>query len=170
MVNEDEKLQRINNEMLDPLELRELVGISYKMDRAVASHSCANISILKLLSASPDIQTRRNVVKNPNINCDILLSLASEFPHDFFTHPILPFLLLEDPEILHNLKAGVLQAFLASGECSQTLVMYAAKSGSQGEQMAVLKRDCIKPDVLELLTKSQFPRVSEAAFNKCLEI
>ena len=170
MLDKEEQLRQITNGSLDPAELEGLVGISYVIDRAVASHPGANNIILKLLSASPDIQTRRHVIKNPNVGQTIILSLASEFPHDFFTHPMLPFMLLEDPEVLRNLKPGALQAFLGSDDCSQALVMFATRNGSQGEQMAVLRRADVQLDIVELLTKSQFPRVAESAFNKCLEM
>ncbi len=64
----------------------------------IARNTSAAPELLARLAHRDDV-TRAAVAANPNTPRDVLLELAGEFPTQFLANPVLPLLLLEDPNL-----------------------------------------------------------------------
>ena len=85
--------------------------------RAAASNPCAPADLLALWSQAPDPATLRALTANPGAPAGVLLRLGRRFPGEFWSNPLVDFLLLEDPE-LRELSSYALCSLLASGNPS----------------------------------------------------
>ncbi|MEM7554681.1 MAG: hypothetical protein AAF378_11360 [Cyanobacteria bacterium P01_A01_bin.84] len=76
-------------------ELRILASKSVELARLVATNPRTEPEILENLALSDDLETRKEVILNPNTPIDILIKLAKELPQLFFQNSVLELLFLE---------------------------------------------------------------------------
>ena len=77
----------------------------------VAANPATGASILRNLAAH-DEATRAAVAANPNAPLDVLLRLAGEFPAAFCANPVLPLLLLEQPDLPARMDPDALRRLM----------------------------------------------------------
>jgi hypothetical protein len=80
---------------------------------------------LRRLSSSTDEPTKHHVALNPNTPSEILLKLAPEFPRAFYKNPAFDWLLLENPDLLFEMKQGVLKHILSLRDCPKSFLQWA---------------------------------------------
>ena len=166
---ESQLIALVANENADSSALKQCVGLSYATDRLIAKHSNATQDVLERLSESSDYETRKNVICNAGTQADLLIALAPEFPMDFFSHPLLDLMILEDPQLLQKLKPGVLKAFLKADDCPNAFIQWASRHGTKGDQLEILKRDDLTVAVLKSIANGAHPKPSERAIDHLLE-
>jgi hypothetical protein len=106
------------SDLATPDRLSQLASNSdLAVQRAVAKNSRTPPLALERLSRSSDRAVRRSVALNPNTPKNVLLSLATQFPGDFFKNPAFDWLLLEDPDLVINLGQGVMKNILKRPDC-----------------------------------------------------
>ena len=143
-------------------ELDSLVGIGDAVDRLLAKHPHASAALLDSLSRSGDKTTRKYVALHPSAPKDALLRLAPEFPGDFFRNPVFDWLLLEEPDLLTKLGQGVLKNILKRPDCPLSFMEWAARHGSEEQQLAVAMNANAPSDVIAALSRRK-GAVREAA-------
>lgn len=166
----DQLAEKISAGDIDTSELAQYVGQCYVLDRAIAAFTGVPPKILLTLSKSLDSITRQNVIRNEATPADVLISLAAEFPREFFNHPLLGLLILEDPRLLHKLEPGVLKSFLNSPECPESFLLWACRHGYKTDQMEILKRSDLKVEWLQLIARGAHPKPAERAMDHLVEM
>lgn len=128
-----------------PAELAAAAGVSTTVDRLLARHANAPADLLEKLSRSGDKTTRKCVAIHPNAPRSVLLSLATQFPADFYRNPAFDWLLLEEPDLLFKLGHGVLKNILKRPDCPRSLQAWAVEHGDEQQKLAV----AMNPEALE---------------------
>ncbi len=144
-------------------------GQTYDIDRLIAACPVATPGLLANLAKSLDKETRRLVICNPGTTVDILMSLAKEFPQEFFAHPMLDLMILEDPWLLKGLQPGVLKAFLMKPDCPAAFLTWACLHGTKGDQLEVLKRSDLPVKWLKAIARGPHPKAAERAIGRLIE-
>jgi len=151
-------------------EIEQHMGRSYPVDRAIAACPIVTSELLVILAESRDSVTRRNVICNAAIPTETLISLAKEFPSEFFSHPLLNLLILEDPQLLTRLEPGVLKSFLNNPECPDSFVQWACQHGCKTDQLEILKRPDLSVSQLRIIARSAHPKPAERAIDRLIEM
>lgn len=149
-------------------ELLAQVGISVKLDRAIALNANACPELIARLARSSDKQTLRNVVLNPQTPKAILIKLAPKFPGEFFLNPVFDLLLLENPSLMFELPGGVLNNILKRPDCPESFLYWAARHGDKSHQLALVSRSEVSLDLLKLVANGPHVKPAEAAAGKLL--
>jgi hypothetical protein len=133
------------------------------------------------LSKSNDEATRKFVTLNPSTPSKTLFKLAPEFPRAFYKNPAFDWLLLEQPDLLFEMRNGVLKHILTLSDCPQSFLEWAARNGSDSEKLTVARRDKVSPEILQIIADTADGRVAavvvalhpdssaEALMNVCLQ-
>ena len=149
-------------------ELLAQIGISVKLDRALALNANACPELIARLARSSDKQTLRNIVLNPQTPTAILLKLAPKFPGEFFLNPVFDLLLMENPSLLFELPVGVLKNILKRPDCPESFLYWAAKHGDKSHQLALVGRSDISVELLNHVANGPHVKPAEAAAGKLL--
>ncbi|RKX24757.1 MAG: hypothetical protein DRP47_10895 [Candidatus Zixiibacteriota bacterium] len=166
---EDKFLQQLAKGEIENKELIDKIGRIYEWDRAIAACLQTTPDIQETLSKSCDQETRRQVICNVITPTDVLITLAPQFPQEFFSHPLLDFFILEDPKFLSRLEPGVLKVFLSDPECPEGFVLWACRYGNKTDQLAILKRSDIKVEWLQLIARwGVHPKPAEKAMDRLI--
>lgn len=158
----------VGNPESTPESLESVAGLSAKIDRQIALHQNANAGLLSYLALSKDRVTRRNVVLNPQTPEKVLLKLAPSFPGAFFLNPAFDWLLLENPNLLKDLKQGVLSNILKRPDCPESFLRWAAEHGDKSEQLSVAKRLSTTLDLLKIIAAGPHVKAAEVAAGRLL--
>ena len=142
---------RARNSETPAEQLIDLAGRSASVDRLLAKHASASPELLERLSHSSDRATRKAVAIHPNAPKAVLLKLAPQFPGDFFKNPVFDWLLLEDPNLMFDIRGGVLKNVLKRADCPVSFMNWAATHGSEQEQLAVAMNPKALGGVLQTL-------------------
>lgn len=143
---------------------------SLKAGRVIARSATANSEKLLLLSKSDKKFVRRNVILNPATPPDILIALAPEFPREFFDHPLLDLMILEDPRLLARLQPGTLKTYLSDPDCPESFIIWACKHGTKGDQLVIMKRPNLATRWLKAIANGPHPRAAERAMDKLIDL
>jgi len=170
MVPEETFQHKLINGELGVDDLAHYIGRSYAIDRAIAASTSAKSDVLKMLAESNDQETRRNIVCNVGTPAETLISLAQEFPAEFFAHPLLDLMILEDPMLLTRLNPGVLKSFLNDPECPESFVLWACRHGHKTDQLEILKRSNLSVNQLKYIARGAHPKAAERAKNRLIEM
>lgn len=135
--------------------LATLAGKDEATNRLLARHPNAGPELLMELSHSKDRSTRKAVCLNPNTPRDVLLDLAPQFPGDFFLNPAFDWLLLEDPEFLFKLDAGVLKNILKREDCPVSFMTWAVANGQEQQKLAVAMNPAAPAELVAKLASSR---------------
>jgi hypothetical protein len=158
-----------------------LLGLYPEVDREIAQMQNLTEDELTHLSKSKDEATRKFVTLNPSTPSKTLLKLAPEFPRAFYKNPAFDWLLLEQPDLLFEMRNGVLKHILTLSDCPQSFLEWAARNGSNSEKLTVARREKISPEILEIIADTADGRVAavavalhpgssaEALMNVCLQ-
>ncbi|MFH1493509.1 MAG: hypothetical protein ABIG70_01780 [Pseudomonadota bacterium] len=165
---ENEIVRLLKETEMDLEQLRSLAGLFPKSDRLIAQQQNSDASLLNRLAASKDKVTRKYVALNPNTPTDTLLKLAPEFPGAFFMNPVFDWLLLENPNLLIDLKQGVLKNILKRPDCPLSFQNWAAWHGDKSEQLAVAMRPDATLEILRLIANGPHIRAAEVASGRLL--
>lgn len=158
----------VGNPSSHSAELSAQVGISVKLDRAIALHANARPELIARLARSSDKQTLRNVVLNPQTPTAILIKLAPKFPGEFFLNPVFDLLLMENPSLLFELPVGVLKNILKRPDCPESFLYWAAKHGDKSHQLALVSRSEVSVELLKHVANGPHVKPAEAAAGKLL--
>ena len=145
-----------------------LPGHSRKADRMLAQSQCATSEQLVNLAQSLDRLTRKHVVCNPNTPPEVLMSLASSFPREFFHNPVFDFLIIVNPNLLNELPVSVFKSILKMPDCPQSMLTWAVEYGGGSLQLAVAERNDTPIDLLEKIANGRHVRATELASRKLL--
>jgi len=145
-----------------------LVGLFPEFDREIAKRSDLDDLDLIRLSESTDLPTKKNVSLNPNSPSEILLKLAPEFPRAFYKNPAFDWLILENPDLLFEMKQGVLKHILSLGDCPKSFLQWAARNGSDSEKLAVVRRVKVDSELLEIIAVGKSCKASAIAIARNL--
>lgn len=94
-------------------QLRTLAYTSRTLMLRVAENNAAPPELLRELAASSKTVCER-VAANPNTPIDVLLKLGAKFPKQLLNNPILPLLLLENPNLVENIPDQSVRSLLAA--------------------------------------------------------
>lgn len=128
-----------------------LLGLFPEFDREIAQRSDLDEGDLIRLSSSTDEPTKHHVALNPNTPSEVLLKLAPEFPRAFYKNPAFDWLILENPDLLFEMKQGVLKHILSLRDCPQSFLQWAARNGSDSEKLVVVRRLDVEDELLEII-------------------
>lgn len=145
-------------------------GQTYAIDRLIAACPVAPPDLLATLAKSLDRETRRLVICNLGTTVDILMSLAKEFPREFFSHPMLDLMILENPKLLTRLVPGVLKSILNDVACPAAFVNWACRYGYKTDQFEVLKRTDLSADQLRIIARGPHPKAAERAIARLIKM
>jgi hypothetical protein len=158
-----------------------LLGLYPEIDREIAQMQNLTEDELTHLSKSKDEATRKFVTLNPSTPSKTLFKLAPEFPRAFYKNPAFDWLLLEQPDLLFEMRNGVLKHILSLSDCPQSFLEWAARNGSNSEKLTVARREKISPEILQIIADTADGRVAavavalypdssaEALMNVCLQ-
>ena len=116
------------------------------------------------LADAPDPAVRRAVASNPNTPLPVLYALAVEFAAEVLANPVLPLLMLEDPNLLVRAPAATVLALLRSDSITAPMLAQAAVHPDHDVQRAVASHPMTPGAILERLARIQF-RYEEVAAN-----
>lgn len=151
-------------------ELEKHIGRTYVVDRAIAACPISTQQLLLNLAQSIDRDTRQNVVCNARTPADVLISLAAEFPAEFFAHPLLDLMILEDPQILTRLEPGILNSFLGDPGCPNSFIRWACRYGYRADQLTILRRTDLSVDRLRIIARGPHAKPAEQAMDRLVEM
>jgi hypothetical protein len=151
-----------------PERFIELSALSDELALLVAQNPCAPSTLLTTLLAYKKDNIRHAVVQNPNTPVVKLLLFAEKYPRAFQENPLLPLLLLEDPNFFKRMNNAVLLALMGEALPYQPLAEYAATHAHRGiRQLAAEK--VTNPELAKnLLTDSERDVANSAMSNKHL--
>jgi len=134
-----------------------------RIQRTTAADTQTPGSELEQLAISQDRRTRRAVASNVATPAHTLLTLAREFPHEFFCNPAFDLMLLEDPARVHELPVTALKAILRRDDCPPEWLKWVAHRGAGALQMALLARADVPVELLRLIAEGPNVRAAEKA-------
>jgi DNA-binding NarL/FixJ family response regulator len=140
-----------------------LLGHYPEFDREIAQMQNLTEDELTHLSKSKDEATRKFVTLNPSTPSKTLFKLAPEFPRAFYKNPAFDWLLLEQPDLLFEMRNGVLKHILSLSDCPQSFLEWAARNGSNSEKLTVARREKISPEILQTIADTSDGRVAAVA-------
>lgn len=169
-MSEELFFEKLNRGELQASDIAECLGRNYAMDRAIAGSSGVSEDTLERLAKSHDPGTRHQVILNVTTPAASLIDLAAEFPLEFFSHPMLDFMILEDPHLLNKLKPGVLKEFLKDPACPESFLVWACRFGNKTDQLEILKRSDLKVEWLKFIAQGAHPKPAERAMDRLIEM
>ena len=98
--------------------------------RTAAACTQTPASELERLAKSVDRRTRRAIASNVATPAHTLVTLAREFPHEFFCNSAFDLMLLEDPACVHELPVAALKAILRRDDCPPEWLKWVAYRGA----------------------------------------
>ena len=132
-------LLHIQREAADPQtapeRLQELAQLP-QIAPIVATNPAATAPLLRALADSTDATTRAAVAAHPNAPLDLLLQLAGEFPAAFCANPVLPLLLLEQPDLPARMDPDALRRLLCYAGVPQSILRWIAAHAAPPEAEA----------------------------------
>lgn len=134
-----------------------------RIQRAAAADTQTGSDELEHLATSQDRRTRRAVASNVATPAHTLLTLAREFPHEFFCNPAFDLMLLEDPARVHELPLTALKAILRRDDSPPEWLNWVAHRGAGALQMALLARADVPVALLRLIAEGPNVRAAETA-------
>jgi ankyrin repeat protein len=140
-----------------------LLGKYPEVEREIAQMQDVTEDELVRLSKSTDETTRKFVTLNPSTPSQTLFDLAPEFPRAFYKNPAFDWLLLEQPDLLFEMRNGVLKHILTLADCPNSFLEWAARNGSDSEKLTVARRDKISNEILAMIAASAEGRVAAVA-------
>jgi len=168
VLDESEIAKALEDVELDLSTLENFAFRSFKINRMIALHPNASADLLAKLAQSPDKATRRNVARNPQTSKEVLLYLAPTFAGEFFLNPAFDFLLMEDPNLLFSLPVGVLKNILKRDDCPNSFLNWAAKCGDKSHQLAVVSRNDVTKEILQLIANGPNVKAAEIAAGRLI--
>ena len=140
-----------------------LLGKYPEVEREIAQMQDVTEEELVRLAKSTDEATRKFVTLNPSTPSQTLFDLAPEFPRAFYKNPAFDWLLLEQPDLLFEMRNGVLKHILTLADCPNSFLEWAARNGSDSEKLTVARRDKISNEILAMIATSAEGRVAAVA-------
>ena len=140
-----------------------LLGRYPEVEREIAQMQDLKEEELVLLAKSTDEATRKYVTLNPSTPSETLFDLAPEFPRAFYKNPAFDWLLLEQPDLLFQMRNGVLKHILTLSDCPNSFLEWAARNGSDSEKLTVARRDKISNEILAIISSHAKGRVAAVA-------
>ena len=140
-----------------------LLGKYPEVERKIAQIQDLTEDELVRLAKSTDEATRKFVTLNPSTPSQTLFELAPEFPRAFYKNPAFDWLLLEQPDLLFEMRNGVLKHILTLADCPNSFLEWAARNGSDSEKLTVARRDKISNEILAMIATSAEGRVAAVA-------
>jgi hypothetical protein len=140
-----------------------LLGKYPEVEREIAQMQDLKEEELVLLAKSTDEATRKYVTMNPSTPSETLFDLAPEFPRAFYKNPAFDWLLLEQPDLLFQMRNGVLKHILTLSDCPNSFLEWAARNGSDSEKLTVARRDKISNEILAIISSHAKGRVAAVA-------
>ena len=140
-----------------------LLGKYPEVEREIAQMQDVTEEELVRLAKSTDEATRKFVTLNPSTPSQTLFDLAPEFPRAFYKNPAFDWLLLEQPDLLFEMRNGVLKHILTLADCPNSFLEWAARNGSDSEKLTVARRDKISNEILAMISTSAEGRVAAVA-------
>ncbi len=134
-----------------------------RTQRTTAADTQTLGSEIERLATSQDRRTRRAVASNVATPAHTLLTLAREFPHEFFCNPAFDLMLLEDPARVHELPITALKAILRRDDCPPEWLNWVAHRGAGALQVALLARADVSVELLRLIAEGPNVRAAETA-------
>ena len=140
-----------------------LLGKYPEVEREIAQMQDLTEDELVRLAKSTDEATRKFVTLNPSTPSQTLFDLAPEFPRAFYKNPAFDWLLLEQPDLLFEMRNGVLKHILTLADCPNSFLEWAARNGSDSEKLTVARRDKISNEILAMISTNAEGRVAAVA-------
>ena len=140
-----------------------LLGKYPELEREIAQMQDVTEEELVRLAKSTDEATRKFVTLNPSTPSETLFDLAPEFPRAFYKNPAFDWLLLEQPDLIFEMRNGVLKHILTLADCPSSFLEWAARNGSDSEKLTVARRDKISNQILAMIATSAEGRVAAVA-------
>jgi hypothetical protein len=118
---------------------------------------------LARLATHPAPEVRRAVAANPNTPTQVLLRLAVHFPEEVLRNPVLELLLLENPNLLAEMRPESRDRLLGSPACWPEFVRWALKYGEEEALLALCRNPLLPREALEALQSYPSEKVQQAA-------
>lgn len=150
--------QQASSPDTSPEQLRTLAYTSRTLMLQVAENNAAPPELLRELAASSKAVCER-VAANPNTPIDVLLKLGAKFPKQLLSNPILPLLLLENPNLVEEIPLNTLISLLKEEQVPDYILNAASKHNSEEILVLVASHINTSTTVLEHLAQSRYDKV-----------
>lgn len=132
----EENTQHLKEEASDPstsaARLKELLTLEPKLSLEVSQNPSATAELLeKVYRSSKSSAVHERVARHPNTPPPILREVAKEHPDSFFSNPVVPLLVLEDPNFLTSLPVETTTRLLGSALAPKTFLLWGAEQGTE---------------------------------------
>lgn len=154
--------QQAASQDTSPEQLRELAHTSKTLMLRVAENNAAPPELLRELAVSSKAVCER-VAANPNTPTDVLLKLGAKFPKQLLSNPILPLLLLENPNLVENIPLNTLISLLKQEQVPDYILNAASKHHNEDILILVASHINTSKTALEHLSQSHYAKVQEVA-------
>lgn len=122
---------------------------------ALACDASTPPSILRALAAAPEASIRRAVAGNPNVAPDTLMTLAAEFPDEFFANAALALLLLENPALFSEMPEETLARLMAHPSMPRGQLLESTRHRAFYVRRAAAQNPRMPPELLIELAEKQ---------------
>jgi hypothetical protein len=119
--------------------------------------------LLRELAAKSSKAVCERITANPNTPTDILFKLGAKFPKQLLENPILPLLLLENPNFIEEIPLNTLIRLIKEEEVPNYILNAASKLDNEDVLILVASHLKVSKTVLFNLVKSRYEKVKEVA-------
>lgn len=144
-----------------PERLLVLAGMHPRLAVATAGNAATPASRLRTLARSQRISIRAAIAGNPNADLDTLKVCIPASPGRFLANPALPFLLLENPNLLQQLPYNAFRAIVLHPAVPQpllaSLIAESLRSPEERRGGLLLARPDLRADHAHALSRSILP-------------
>jgi hypothetical protein len=110
---------------------------------------------LALLAHHEDSIVREAVAQNPNTPLQVLYSLAEYYPQDFLQNPLLPLLLLENPNLWESFPEKTSLVLLKLDNLSKDALLSFSRHSSKEVRYEVSDHTQVSSEALSLLSRDK---------------
>lgn len=143
--------QEAASETTSRTRLQELAQTSSELRRIVAANAVTDRELLEDLSCSEDAETRQAVASNPNTPTDVLFKLGEEFPQELLDNAVFSLLLLENPNLVHDIPEDTLASLLKLATVPDAFIEWGLTRKRSQIMFAVAMNPKIGKDALRTL-------------------
>jgi hypothetical protein len=140
-----------------------MISLFFKRREAASLKTSA--ARLTELSKSSEEEVRFEVAHNPNAPIEVLFDLGKEFPSRVLLNPIIPLLLLEDPNFFMTAPQQTLLAFLGAHEVTQDVIDAVVNHTNKQTRVFFARHQKTPEHILLRLAKDAEPEVREGVLS-----
>lgn len=139
-----------------PEQLRALAAESKELARLVCTNPNAEPNLLRELANKSDYKILSAIASNPNTPTDILWKVGLDFPEEVLSNPVLPLLLLENPNLIEQIPDKTLESFLKIDVVPDSFIKWVVDRKRQDDlPLAIAMNPKTSKEILDILINNQ---------------